>query len=192
MSEDKELPVLVENKNAVQLHDSGLRTGSLIAQSMSRLNEQQAKNLMAKAAEEGLRLEIKQHDLNMEYVHVKKKAEDHVDLINAADKTGITMRHHLITEEKTSTGTMRYESKSGGICFVATVAYGVPNHPDVIFLRGFRDEVLSQSKLGRGFIAWYWRTGPKLARIVGTSVVLKKIARFALEKFVLIIKICIK
>ena len=59
MSEEKKLPTKVQSRNTILLHDSGLRSGSLIDQSLSRLNEQQAQNLMAKAGEEALRLEVK-------------------------------------------------------------------------------------------------------------------------------------
>jgi len=56
------------------------------------------------------------------------------------------------------------ERKAG--CFIATACFGDENHPTVIALRLFRDEKLSQSKLGNTFIDWYYRNGPHLAKIV--------------------------
>ena len=55
---------------------------------------------------------------------------------------------------------------SGGSCFVATAAYRDPWHPDVKFLRAFRDNWLVHRAWGRVFIALYWRVGPILARPV--------------------------
>ncbi|GGD28586.1 calcium-binding protein [Sinisalibacter lacisalsi] len=50
-----------------------------------------------------------------------------------------------------------------GTCFVATAAYGDPWHPDVVFLRAFRDQWLVHRAWGRAFIAFYWRVGPIIA-----------------------------
>lgn len=49
-------------------------------------------------------------------------------------------------------------------CFVATAAYQDPRHPDVVWLRKFRDEWLCNFAPGRAFIAFYWKAGPILAR----------------------------
>lgn len=77
---------------------------------------------------------------------------------------------------------------SSGTCFVASVAYNNPNHPDVMFLRGYRDTVLSKSKNGRAFISWYWKNGPKLAKIVAESTVLRKSAKLAISTIVKLLK----
>ena len=50
-----------------------------------------------------------------------------------------------------------------GSCFVATAAYRDPWHPDVVFLRAFRDQWLAHRAWGRAFIAFYWQVGPILA-----------------------------
>lgn len=73
-------------------------------------------------------------------------------------------------------------------CFVASVAYNDPNHPDVMFLRGYRDNVLSKSKNGQAFISWYWRNGQKLAMIVGKSAILRKGAKLAISGIVKLLK----
>lgn len=188
MSDEKNLPVQAQNNNAVQLHDSGLRAGSLIEQSITRLNEQQAQNLMAKAGEEALRLEVKNREQNMDYVVGKKAAEDHIDTFNMLEKGGRTTRQKVISDIKTGAGNMHIESKAGATCFVASVAYDNPNHPDVMFLRGFRDKILSNSENGRAFIAWYWRNGPKLAKVVGKSAVLRGAAKVVISGFVRLLK----
>jgi hypothetical protein len=50
-----------------------------------------------------------------------------------------------------------------GTCFVATAAYRDPFHPDVVFLRAFRDEWLVDRAWGRVFIKVYWQVGPRMA-----------------------------
>ncbi|MCD6498359.1 MAG: hypothetical protein J7M25_08705 [Deltaproteobacteria bacterium] len=50
-----------------------------------------------------------------------------------------------------------------GFCFVATVAYGSYDHPNVRILRRWRDGVLLHSGWGRAFVRWYYRNGRRLA-----------------------------
>lgn len=52
---------------------------------------------------------------------------------------------------------------SGASCFVATAAYRDPWHPDVKYLRAFRDQWLVHRAWGRAFVAFYWRVGPRMA-----------------------------
>jgi len=187
MNDGKNFPTKVENRSPV-LHDNGLRAGSLIEVALSRLDEQQAKNLMAKAAEEALRLEVKNREQNMDYIAGKKVAEDHIDAFNMLPKGDVLTRQVMRSTIKTGAGEMKIESKSGATCFVASVTYGDPNHPDVLFLRWYRDTVLSKSKCGLAFIAWYWRFGPKLAKIVGRSQWLKNISRRLISMIVILLK----
>jgi len=46
---------------------------------------------------------------------------------------------------------------SGSGCFIATMAYGDIDHPDVISLRRFRDRYLLPFRFGRLFVSWYYR-----------------------------------
>lgn len=61
---------------------------------------------------------------------------------------------------------------SDGSCFVATAAYRDPWHPDVVFLRAFRDQWLVHRGWGRTFIAFYWVIGPKMAKPVRRNFLL--------------------
>lgn len=56
--------------------------------------------------------------------------------------------------------------KADSSCFVATAAYRDASHPDVVFLRAFRDQWLVRYRWGRVFIAVYWRIGPVMAQYV--------------------------
>lgn len=69
-----------------------------------------------------------------------------------------------------------------GRCFVATVAFG-EDAPELDTLRAFRDQVLATSAPGRAFIAWYYRSGPRLADFVSTRPALKRVTRRALRVF---------
>ncbi|HEV2913220.1 MAG TPA: CFI-box-CTERM domain-containing protein [Pyrinomonadaceae bacterium] len=66
---------------------------------------------------------------------------------------------------------------SGGGCFVATAAFGDFNAPEVVFLRAFRDEWLSQSALGRGFIQAYYAVSPPLSEVIAKSESLRGFTR---------------
>jgi hypothetical protein len=65
----------------------------------------------------------------------------------------------------------------GGGCFVATAAFGDFNAPEVVFLRTFRDQWLSRSALGRGFIRGYYAVSPPLAEVIAKSESLRGFAR---------------
>jgi hypothetical protein len=162
MSNEKRV-AKVGNSNAVQLHNSGLRAGSLLDQSFSNLSSEQAQNLLSNAAQEVLRLEVKNREQNMAYHIGRKAVEDHIETFNMLERKGATTRQTVKSEISTGAGRVRIESKSGATCFVASVAYANPNHPDVMFLRYFRDNLLNKTKVGKNFIKWYWKWGPRLA-----------------------------
>jgi len=54
----------------------------------------------------------------------------------------------------------------GGLCFIATAAYGSPLHPHVKILRDFRDKYLMPSKLGRECVDLYKKYSPLIANSV--------------------------
>ena len=188
MSNDN-YPTTIRTNKIVQLHDNGLRAGSLIELSVRSLSLGQAQNLMEKAAEEALRLEVKSREQLMDYVEGKKSALDHIDTWNMLDKGGQLTRHSITTDIKTGAGHMRLESKTGATCFVASVAYDDPNHPDVMALRWYRDNVLKRSAAGRNFIDLYWQWGPKLAKVVAKSIWLRRMSRFMLSRLVRILRV---
>lgn len=58
-------------------------------------------------------------------------------------------------------------TQSNGGCYVATSVYGDYDAPQVRVLRRWRDQFLSQSRPGRGFIRFYYAVSPSLVRAVG-------------------------
>jgi hypothetical protein len=186
MSDRKDLTT-TGNKE-ISLHDNGLKAGSLIEQSVRSLNQDQIQALGSKAAEEMIRLEIKQREINLEYVAGKKSAEDHVEAWEMLGKGGKLTRQSVTSDIKTGAGKMHIESKSGATCFVATATYRDSLHPDVVFLRLFRDNFLVYFKLGVKFINWYWIYGPKLARLVENSKLLRRFSKVFLSLLVKLLR----
>jgi len=58
-----------------------------------------------------------------------------------------------------------YKLIANGKCFVATELEDVTDYETLPRLRIFRDDFLKNQKLGRSFVAWYYKNGPKLARV---------------------------
>ncbi len=73
-------------------------------------------------------------------------------------------------------------------CFVATVTYGDEDVVEVIFLRAFRDRVLSRSMVGRVATWAYYHLGPFAARAVEITPFFKPICRRILDKIVTLIE----
>lgn len=179
MTERKD--IVVSGNKEILLHDNGLKSGSLIEQSVRSLNQDQIQALGMKAGEEMIRLEAKQREMNLDYVAGRKDTEDYIDTFDRLDKDGKLTRHHTSTKIKTGAGEMKIESKTGVMCFVATATYCDAFHPDVIFLRGFRDKFLIRYKVGRVFVDWYWINGPKLARFVERNELIRRLSKLSLS-----------
>lgn len=62
-------------------------------------------------------------------------------------------------------------------CFVLTACYGDGMHPTVVNFRGFRDKHLARFALGRAFITYYYKHGPKAASFIKDKPQLKKLLR---------------
>jgi hypothetical protein len=69
-------------------------------------------------------------------------------------------------------------------CYIATMAYGSYNAPEVLVLRRFRDEKLNKTFLGRVFIANYYAFSPLLVKFVRKTGIAEKFIRKKLDGFV--------
>ena len=69
-------------------------------------------------------------------------------------------------------------------CYIATMAYGSYDAPEVKVLRRFRDEVLKKTFLGRVFIANYYAFSPLLVKFVKKTGFAEKFIRRRLDRFV--------
>lgn len=73
-------------------------------------------------------------------------------------------------------------------CYIATMAYGDYDHPQVLTLRKYRDEILAASFLGRKFILIYYMISPKLVVLFKNHKNVNRFIRKILDKFVLRIR----
>lgn len=73
-------------------------------------------------------------------------------------------------------------------CYIATMAYGDYDHPRVLELRKFRDEVLAHSRAGRIFIAAYYKVSPRLVLLLKNKPVINSAIRTLLNHFTGMIK----
>jgi hypothetical protein len=73
-------------------------------------------------------------------------------------------------------------------CFIATISYGDEDFVEVLFLRAFRDRVLSQSSLGQSTIWIYYHLGPFAAKVVESAPFLKPFCRRILDCTITVIE----
>jgi predicted nucleic acid-binding Zn-ribbon protein len=73
-------------------------------------------------------------------------------------------------------------------CYIATMAYGDYEHPQVKFLRQFRDEKLAITKAGRQFIRFYYATSPHLVKALKNNKQVNRAIRSFLDKLIKHIK----
>lgn len=79
-------------------------------------------------------------------------------------------------------------SSSEGGCYIATMAYGDYEHPQVLVLRRFRDEKLSKSAFGRWFIKTYYRFSPILVEKLKSFYWINKSIRVILNLIINFLK----
>ncbi len=87
---------------------------------------------------------------------------------------------------RSATSTSSSSGSSG--CYIATMAYGDYDHPQVMELRKFRDEFLNKSVLGRSFIRFYYKHSPLLVQRLKDKPKTNDIIRTLLDQFIKIIK----
>jgi hypothetical protein len=73
-------------------------------------------------------------------------------------------------------------------CYIATMAYGSYEHPQVLELRKFRDEILQKTFAGRFFIKMYYFISPKLVEILKNKKAINTLIRKALNQFIKILR----
>jgi len=96
-----------------------------------------------------------------------------------------------INDSSGSGGSDSGGSNSGGSdsgCYVATMAYGSYDAPQVLILRQFRDRFLQKFGAGRAFIRWYYANSPSFVAKHRSKQWLHKSLRFFLNIFVALLK----
>jgi hypothetical protein len=89
---------------------------------------------------------------------------------------------------KVRSGTISGGSNGSSGCYIATMAYGDYDHPQVMILRQFRDEVLNKSAFGKWFIKTYYHYSPKLVERLKNQKTVNIIIRKTLNQFIKLIK----
>lgn len=67
-------------------------------------------------------------------------------------------------------------------CYIATMVYGDYNHPQVLILRGYRDNQLAKTILGRLFIRTYYLISPKVVWLLQGQDKINKFIEFIINK----------
>lgn len=75
-------------------------------------------------------------------------------------------------------------SSSSGGCYIATMVYGSYDHPQVMVLRGFRDDVLQQNPLGRAFVKFYYKYSPTWVEHLKDKKLINNFIRKILDGFI--------
>ena len=78
--------------------------------------------------------------------------------------------------------------KSSEGCYIATMVYGDYNHPQVLVLRRYRDEVLLKSIIGKLFVNFYYYVSPKLVTLFRNKEKINRLIFLFLEFFISKIK----
>jgi hypothetical protein len=87
---------------------------------------------------------------------------------------------------KPSTTTSSPKGSSG--CYIATMVYGSYEHPQVLVLRGFRDNVLNNYSLGRKFINFYYKHSPYWVEKMKNNKTLNKAIKIILNSIIKLLK----
>jgi len=96
--------------------------------------------------------------------------------------------HTLLEEDYENNSASRKSSKDIGGCYIATMAYGSYEHPQVMELRKFRDEILATTALGRMIISFYYNVSPKLVALLKGKSIINSAIRTSLNAFIRIMK----
>ncbi len=106
--------------------------------------------------------------------------DDNIEVISTSDGDGDDIIPDLNGEE----------GKGG--CFIATAVCGSRLAKDVKVLSKVRDEYLLANSLGRAFVSFYYRYGPKLADFISKYPFLKRAIRIVLRSLVMTSRLIIE
>ncbi|MFN7453018.1 MAG: CFI-box-CTERM domain-containing protein, partial [Pseudobdellovibrionaceae bacterium] len=98
------------------------------------------------------------------------------DILRKAESFSRTARNPAIMKQF-----LKMSSEDKGKCFIATAAFESEEHPVVLSLRKFRDEVLLSTILGRCFVDFYYFVSPPIAKFLNICSSLKPLIRLILQ-----------
>jgi hypothetical protein len=102
------------------------------------------------------------------------------------EKVAECQYHGIRDREFINNSDERYNG-GGGMCFIATAAYGTELDPRLDILRSFRDQVLLPNSLGKRFVDFYYRYSPPIADLIRPHKSLRVIIRIVLKPIIAIV-----
>jgi len=79
-------------------------------------------------------------------------------------------------------------SSTNSSCYIATMAYRDIDHPQVEYLRTFRDERLLNYRIGELFVKYYYKYSPKLVERLRDYQLVNKVIRKGLDVLIAVLK----
>jgi hypothetical protein len=128
-------------------------------------------------------------------IDLKRKIKDvsllsnlEISMFSGVEIAKISMNDFNYLNENTKSRILNLQTEVDQIfkskCYIATMAYGDYDHPQVIILRQFRDEVLEHSVFGKWFIRKYYQISPKLVKRLKGNKIANYTIRLLLDKLV--------
>ncbi len=167
----------------------------LMGEALKRMSPKKQEEVIGKATDEALRLQVKQQEGALDQEMAARKVDEASSAADHLSRSGVDFEVH--SEHRSEHGSTnitvrspkRPLSKALGGCFIATAAYGDYSHPMVLHLRFFRDEYLTVTSAGRTFIRCYYRLSPSLARLIAGHLMLRGVVRVGLWPAVQLVKL---
>lgn len=169
----------------------------LLGEALRRMSPQKQEEIVGKATDEALRLQVKQREGKIDHEMATSKVDQ---AASAAQRlSGESTEFEFKADHRSEHGSVQVTVRTkrpeppprSGMCFVATACYGDDSHPAVVVLREFRDSCLRVRPSGRTFVAWYYRNSPPFAKIIEDRAPLRATARLLLAPLVLFARLAI-
>ena len=130
-------------------------------------------------------LYLYQKQKNNNSTNLQKMYNEVMELLNLIQDLPMddSCRSHFYRNKTTIVNHQNKDLSNEG-CYIATMVYGDYNHPQVIALRKYRDDVLRDSALGRLFIKIYYRESPGLVNTLRNCTHINNAIRAILDRFV--------
>lgn len=109
-------------------------------------------------------------------------------IIGNIDMDTMTRQYYNSNNSTLISMNRRLNPSDDGACYIATMAYGDYEHPQVQILRHFRDLYLAQRNWGKWFIKTYYKYSPKLVEKLKNHTLINKFIRKSLDGFISCIK----
>ena len=129
------------------------------------------------------RFEVVQSNINM-FVMITSMIVMKLEILPLSEE----MKYSLLSLKEINNKFVTNSNDNNKGCYIATMAYGDYDHPQVMILRQFRDKVLDKSMFGKWFIKKYYHYSPKLVEKLKGKRKINTIIRKTLNKFIKIIK----